>query len=63
MKKFRVIIYQEVHEQLVTEIEANDVEEAKKLAEQKRIDAENSEWDGAITDIDFSIEEVEEENQ
>lgn len=58
MKKYRVYVSQVVHESLTVEVEAKDEEEARELAEQKRVEAETSDWDGCIKDVDFDIEEI-----
>ena len=61
MKKYRVYISQEVYENLCVEVEAKDEDEARTLAEQKREDAEIGNWDGYIKDVNFDIEEIENE--
>ena len=57
MKKFRVNISQEVYETITVEVEANDADEARELAEIKRVKAESGEWDSSVKQVWFDVNE------
>lgn len=59
MKKFRVNISQEVYETITVEVEANDEDEARELAEIKRVEAESGEWDSSVKQVWFDVNEKE----
>ena len=63
MNKYRVYITQQVQEILTVEVEASNKEEARELAEQKRVEAESGDWDSCVKDVDYDIDEIDEETE
>lgn len=63
MKKYRVYVTQQVEEFLILDIKAKSRKKAWKKAEKLRIAAHPSEWNSAVTDIDFNFEQIIEEEK